>query len=210
MENSNQSINDNNYGPYKARNTIIHLLYKRLSHALLKLGGLDFSIHFAKTRYLENHLSNLSGKKSLLDILVHPRLKSLRFLFIGSLFTVYAYALNITLVELLKLDKSSAYALVLASQMFLGLLVYRHLVFDRGTSSLARISIKYFSAALIIRGANWTLYTLLNTFVFVSREYYYIVSQSICIALFLVLKYFVFKHIFESGRESTNNSNLIV
>ena len=210
MEHSNRSINDNNYGPCHARNTIIHSLYKRLSNAVLKLVGLDLSIHFAKPGDLESSLSNLLGKKSLLDILAHPRLKSFRFLFIGGLFTVYAYALNIALVEMLRLDKGSAYALVLASQMFLGLLVYRYLVFDRGASSLARISIKYFSAALIIRGANWTLYTLLNTYVFVSRAYYYIVSQSICVALFLALKYFVFKRIFEAGRESTNNSNLIV
>ena len=139
--------------------------------------------------------------KSLLRILKHPRLKSFRFILVGSLLASNAYILNITLVEIFHMDKSFAYALVLASEMILGLLANRYLVFDRSVASLPRVTAKYFFASIVIRGTNWTLYTLLNTFVFEHREGYYLVSQSICILLFLLLKYFVFKKIFEFSNQ---------
>jgi putative flippase GtrA len=127
--------------------------------------------------------------------------KGLRFIGAGVFLTVYAYGLNIILVELLRLEKGIAYALVLGTQMFLGLFINRYLVFERGASSLSRVSAYYFGVSILFRLANWVLYIWLNASVFPSLEKNYIYSQSICIVLFTVLKYFVFKRIFEGEKK---------
>ncbi len=134
--------------------------------------------------------------------LTDGRRKPLRFLACGVVLTAYAYAVNAALVELLQLPALIAYAIVMVTQMIFGLLLNRFVVYDHGGKSLRRLAGEYWLASIALRGANWCLYFALVHWV----SLHYLLAQTICIAVFLCLKFVLFRKIFESAPAARDDS----
>jgi putative flippase GtrA len=118
----------------------------------------------------------------------------LRFLYCGAILTLYAFGLNVLLVEWFRLYKPLSYGIVILSQTAFGFLLNRFHVFAKGAFNAPSQFLQYSLAAMLFRVGDWMCYTiqveLLSTF--------YIYAQAFSSAMMVVAKYAVYRRIFDA------------
>ena len=131
--------------------------------------------------------------------------KASRFFYCGAILTLYAFGLNVLLIEWFHLHKPLSYGIVVLSQTALGFLLNRFHVFPKGNLNARPQFLQYSLAAVLFRVGDWMCFTiqveLLSTF--------YIYAQVFSSAVLVAAKYLAYRRIFEarppkSGQEREN------
>jgi len=129
-----------------------------------------------------------------MDLREVAKRKSVKFVVCGVLLTVLQYALNIAFIEWCHLNESLSYAVVLVVLLVLGMVLNRYVVFDRGQTGLAKLTVQYVVLSLVFRGGAWALYAAMVSWL----KWHYLIAQTVSLLAFLVAKFFAFRRVFEA------------
>ena len=118
----------------------------------------------------------------------------LRFLYCGAILTLYAYGLNVLLVEWFHLYKPLSYGIVILSQTAFGFLLNRFHVFTKGAFNAPSQFLQYLMAAILFRVGDWMCFTIQVELLSI----FYIYAQAFSSAIIVVAKYVVYRRIFDA------------
>jgi len=121
------------------------------------------------------------------------RSKPSRFLYSGVVLTLYAFGLNLLLIERFHLYKPLAYALVILTQLLLGFVLNRFHVFNVGNASTRPLLFRYAVASFLFRFTDWASFTIQVQYFSI----FYIYAQLFNLGTIPIVKYFLYKKIFE-------------
>jgi len=128
--------------------------------------------------------------------LIKTSYKFLIFMLAGLPGFAAAIFLNAFLVEYVKLSVPITYFFVLVIQTIINFLFCGKFAFNRKSKDFVKLNVffKFLSAIVVFRILNWLTYYAMVNFLFV----YYLEAQIINVILFSILKYLVFKRVFET------------
>jgi putative flippase GtrA len=123
-----------------------------------------------------------------------PLIKSevFRFLYCGAILTLYAYGLNVLLVEWFHLYKPLSYGVVILSQTAFGFLLNRFCVFTKDPSNMPTQFFQYMLASILFRVGDWACFTIQVELLSI----FYIYAQALSTAIIVAAKYAVYRRIF--------------
>lgn len=111
----------------------------------------------------------------------------------GVILKIFSFGLNFILADLLALDLELTYIFVLFCDLILGFFINRYFVFNKTkTRKNSQTLTMFFIAGLGFRAMNYFIYiAILNYF-----KLYLLIAQLIATLIVLVLKFFVYRKIF--------------
>ncbi len=117
----------------------------------------------------------------------------MKFLNGGVILKIFSFGLNFILADLLALDLEFTYIFVLFCDLILGFVINRYFVFNKTkTRKNSQTLTMFFIAGLSFRAMNYFIYiAILNYF-----KLYLLIAQLIATLIVLVLKFFVYRKIF--------------
>jgi putative flippase GtrA len=110
---------------------------------------------------------------------------------------------NILQVELLQISKQTAYTLVVVSQIFLGFLLNRYLVFSGRHKKVVGVFLGYLAVLTFFRAADWLLYLVAVQWFSVP----YLLAQTINNLIIFFAKFVSYRPIFESKDNQLHTSS---
>ena len=118
----------------------------------------------------------------------------LRFLYCGAILTLYAFGLNVLLVEWFRLYKPLSYGIVILSQTAFGFLLNRFHVFSKNDADARCQFLRYSLAAMLFRFGDWMCFTIQVELLSI----FYIYAQAFSSVALIMAKYLVYRKIFEA------------
>lgn len=116
-----------------------------------------------------------------------------KFLNGGVILKIFSFSLNYLLADVFAYHKEISYAFVLLFDLLLGFIINRYFVFSQTQERKNSEAFSMFIiAGLGFRLLNWAIYAIILHF----YELYILIAQTIATAIVLILKYFVYKRIF--------------
>jgi putative flippase GtrA len=117
-----------------------------------------------------------------------------RFLYCGAILTLYAFGLNVLLVEWFHLYKPLSYGIMILSQTALGFLLNRFHVFSKSDFNARSQFFHYSLAAMLFRVSDWMCFTIQVELL----SFFYIYAQAFSSTMLVVAKYLVYRRIFDA------------
>ena len=109
---------------------------------------------------------------------------------------VEKFFLNIFIVEKFVLDKSLAYVFVIITQILLGYVFNKFLVFESVDKNSSKLFFKYLAMLIIFRGADLVIYSIMVKVLSIP----YLIAQFVNGIFIIGVKFFSYKSIFENPK----------